>query len=153
MGLKKDQILALLNPLLSAAGAFYTTRVTKVELTFTPIPDGGTLSLPTGVIVSPPAGQFVFVPLRIEYVSKTGGGDKGVGISLGYMHFTNGVGTPDLRMNENGWNSVLSTPVEVSDMSIASSGEISVVFSNGGTSGGWAKAVLSVGGPFVTVSS
>jgi hypothetical protein len=150
MGLPTSEILALAG----GGGGGFHPLLAKVELTFDPVPFGNTLEVFTGIILVPPPGQFVFVPMRIEYVSKTLGGDKAVAMSLGFAHFANNVGTPVNRVNAAGWQDLGVQPVvHANGMNIAPSGELSIVFSNiSGSNDGWAKASLIVGTPIVTIS-
>lgn len=149
MGLPTSEILALAG---GGSGGFYSDVLGKVDLTFDPIPAAGTLEVPTGIILVPPAGQFVFIPLRIEYVSKALGGSKGVGMALGKMHFTNAGGTPDTRADGYGWTSLYAPTVSVVNLSVAPSGELSVSFQNPNGVAGWARASLIVAAPMVTIA-
>jgi len=133
-----------------AGGGFHALRAGKVDLTWDPIPPDGILSIPTGIFVAPPAGQYVWVPIRVEWVGKTLDGDKSVGMAVGGLHFHNGAGTPFDRLN---FNELLlmtnqANTVHANDAQVDAAGEVGIKFFNSGFGAvGWARGTVLVGSP------
>lgn len=136
-----------------SGNSYFTTIIGRQEVTFSPIPIGGALEVTTSIVVDPPVGEFVFYPWKMEYVYKVDG-VKGVDTYIGYMHFTDFAGNPFERLGLKTGVSLLSTESAIlySDITVDTSGVVSFELSNPSVvAAGWAKAVLTVGGPFITI--
>jgi hypothetical protein len=150
MTLKRDQIELI-------SGNYFKTVSGRTEMTFSPIPALSSLALSQGITVDPPAGEFVLYPFNLEYIFKLVSGPKGVGKYIGFMHFSDSVGNPSARLSlTNTINMVpgFSGDITLSTISVDSSGLVSISMANGhATDAGWAKTILTLGGPFITIAT
>lgn len=141
----------------SPNGGFYT-QSQKARQSWYPIAASSTLTQGTGIILSPPVGQWVLYPCRLEYVGTTAVATTMIAslIITTNLLFDNTVGTPDVRLQASiaplgsGIIATDTLTIVSAQPTVDSSGEIQVTLENlDAVEVAWAESVFAVGPPAI----